>query len=79
MKAVYPGSFDPITYGHVDLVRRSLSIADSLIVGVLANTNKRPLFTLEERVDMVRRSFKGLKRVDVQPFDGLLVDFLRRK
>lgn len=78
MTAVYPGSFDPITYGHVDLIRRSLTIADRLIVGVLANAAKRPLFTLEERVDMTKRAVKGLKRVRVEPFDGLLVDFLRQ-
>ncbi len=76
--AVYPGSFDPITFGHVDLVRRGLTIADRLIVGVLGNTLKSPLFTTEERVAQVRRAVKGLGRVEVVAFDGLLVDFLKR-
>ncbi len=76
--AVYPGSFDPITFGHVDLVKRGLTIADRLIVGVLGNALKSPLFTTEERVAQVKRAVKGLGRVEVVAFDGLLVDFLKR-
>jgi pantetheine-phosphate adenylyltransferase len=76
--AVYPGSFDPITYGHVDLIRRSLLIADRIIVAVLGNAAKAPTFTTEERVAQVRRAIRGMKRVEVQAFDGLLVDYLRK-
>lgn len=76
--AVYPGSFDPITYGHVDLIRRGLAIADRMIVGVLGNPSKRPLFTVDDRLAQVRRAVRGLPRVTVVAFDGLLVDFLRK-
>ena len=76
--AVYPGSFDPVTFGHVDIVRRSLAIADRLVVGVLGNPGKRPLFSAPERVEQVRLALRGLKRVRVEPFYGLLVDFVRR-
>ena len=76
--AVYPGTFDPITYGHVDLIRRGLTIADRLTVAVLENTVKRSLFTVEERVAQVRRAVKPYRQVRVVPFDGLLVDFLKR-
>jgi len=77
--AIYPGSFDPITYGHVDVIKRSLAIADRVIVGVLGNPAKHPLFTAAERVDQVRLAVRGLRRVRVESFDGLLVHFLRRK
>ena len=77
--AIYPGSFDPITYGHVDIVKRSLEIADRVIVGVLGNSAKNPLFSAEERVQQVRLALKGLRRVRVESFDGLLVDFLRHR
>ncbi len=76
--AVYPGSFDPITYGHVDLVRRGLAIGDRLVVAVLANTDKNPLFTVEERVAQVRDAVRSLPRVRVEAFDGLLVDYLKK-
>ncbi len=76
--AVYPGSFDPITYGHVDLVKRGLTIADRLIVAVLGNSVKAPMFSTAERVAQVRAAVGGLRHVEVVSFDGLLVDFLRR-
>jgi len=76
--AVYPGSFDPITFGHVDLVKRGLTIADHLIVAVLGNSAKAPLFTTEERVAQVKAAVRGLGRIEVVSFDGLLVDFIRR-
>ena len=76
--AVYPGSFDPITYGHVDLIRRGLTIADRLIVAVLEDTDKHSLFTIEERVAQVRQAVKGYRRIQVIAFDGLLVNFLKR-
>ena len=77
--AVYPGSFDPITYGHVDLVKRSLAIADRVVIGVLGNSAKQALFPSGERVEQVRRAVRGMRRVEVESFDGLLVDFFRRK
>lgn len=77
--AVYPGSFDPITYGHVDLIRRGLRIADSLVVGVLGNPVKSPLFSTEERLRQVQIVLRGIRGVRVVAFDGLLVDFLRRE
>jgi pantetheine-phosphate adenylyltransferase len=75
--AVYPGSFDPITRGHEDLVRRSLVFADRVIIAVAVNPTKQPLFTLEERVALIRQAVPN-PAVDVQSFDGLLVDFARR-
>jgi len=75
--AVYPGSFDPITRGHEDLIRRSLRFADRVIVAVAANSSKSPLFTLEERVAMAREVFAGFDNVKVQGFDGLLMSFVR--
>ena len=75
--AVYPGSFDPITRGHEDLVRRSLVFADRVIIAVAVNATKQPLFTLDERVGLIRQAITHAA-VDVQSFDGLLVDFARR-
>ncbi|HKS07805.1 MAG TPA: pantetheine-phosphate adenylyltransferase [Gemmatimonadaceae bacterium] len=74
--AIYAGSFDPLTNGHVDLIERSLSFCDRLVVGVLNNAAKTPLFTVEERQRLVRESIKDPK-VDVRMFRGLLVDFAR--
>ena len=75
--AVYPGSFDPVTRGHEDLVLRSLRFADRVIVAVAVNATKQPLFTLEERVGLIRQAVSHVA-VEVQSFDGLLVDFARR-
>ena len=75
--AVYPGSFDPMTNGHVDLVRRGCHIFDRVLVAVLCNTEKAPLFTVEERVQMTRDVFRREPKVKVKAFSGLLVDFLR--
>ncbi len=75
--AVYPGSFDPVTRGHEDLIRRALTFADRLIVAVAVNVAKQPLFTLEERVALIREVAPG-PNVDVRSFDGLLADFVRR-
>ncbi len=74
---VYAGSFDPITRGHEDLIRRALAFVDRLIVAVTSNVNKQPLFSVAERVAMIRTTIGEENRVDVQPFDGLLVDFAR--
>ena len=75
--AVYPGSFDPITRGHEDLVRRSLRFADRVIVAVAENGTKEPLFTLKERVALARKVLQDETRVEVRTFGGLLVDFAR--
>jgi len=76
--AVYPGSFDPITRGHEDLIRRSLRFADQVIVAVAANSTKSPLFTLEERVRLVEKVLAGEPRAEARTFKGLLVDFARQ-
>ena len=75
LRAIYPGSFDPVTYGHLDIIRRSSRIMDELIVGVLNNKAKMPLFSVKERVKMLEEVTKDLKNVRIVPFDGLLVDF----
>ena len=75
LRAIYPGSFDPVTYGHLDIIKRSCKIVDELIVGVLNNNAKMPLFSAEERVRMLEEVTKDLKNVRIVPFNGLLVDF----
>ena len=77
--AVYPGSFDPITNGHLDLIRRGLNIVDRLIVAVAINPAKTHIFTLEERVEMIRAAVEENPRVTVDSFEGLLVDYLARQ
>jgi pantetheine-phosphate adenylyltransferase len=76
--AVYPGSFDPPTKGHEDLVRRSLALADRVVVAVAINVAKQPLFSVEERLDMLRQSVGGDPRVSLQSFEGLLADFAKQ-
>jgi pantetheine-phosphate adenylyltransferase len=76
--AVYPGSFDPLTKGHEDLVRRSLALADHLIVAVAVNVGKQPLFSVEERLDMLRAAIGNDTRVSFQSFDGLLAEFAKK-
>ena len=73
--AVYPGSFDPLTNGHLDVLKRSATLFDHVIVGVLVNKNKKCLFSPEERVDMINEEIKDLENVRVMHFNGLLVDF----
>lgn len=75
--AVYPGTFDPLTNGHVSLVKRGLDIFDEIVVGVALHSPKDPLFNLEERVKMTARAFIDQSRVRVEPFEGLLVDYVR--
>jgi pantetheine-phosphate adenylyltransferase len=78
-KIVYPGTFDPITRGHEDLVRRAARIFDEVVVAVAANASKRPFFSLEERIAMARESLAHLTGVRVAGFDGLLVEFVQRE
>lgn len=74
-KAVYPGSFDPITNGHMDIILRASKIFDELIIGVLVNQSKSPMFSSDERVELIKLLCKNYKNVKVKKFDGLLVDF----
>lgn len=76
-KAIYPGSFDPLTLGHVDIIERSARIVDELVVGVLNNSAKNSLFSLEERVSMIKEITGHLPNVTVASFDGLLVDYMK--
>jgi len=78
-KAIYPGSFDPITYGHLDLIERGLKIFDEIVVAVAVNLQKDPLFSLEERFKMVKQATKQFDRVTVENFDGLVVEYARKK
>jgi len=77
--AVYPGSFDPLTNGHVDIITRGARLFDHIVVAILVNMEKSPLFTTSERVDIVRTVFKGFENVEVDTFDGLLVDYVERR
>ena len=77
--AVYPGTFDPVTNGHIDLVERSLRIFDTVVVAIAANPKKTPLFSLEERIDMFKKVTAKYKNVKIEGFDGLLVDYVRMK
>ncbi len=76
--AIYPGSFDPPTRGHEDLVRRSLALCDRLIVAVALNSSKQPLFSVEERLGLLRTTLGGDPAVTIEAFDGLLVDFAKK-
>lgn len=76
-KAIYPGSFDPLTFGHLDIIERSSKIVDELVIGVLNNSAKNSLFSLDERVSMIKEMTKDLPNVSVGSFDGLLVDYMR--
>lgn len=76
---VYPGSFDPVTEGHIDIIKRSSKILDRVIVGVARNYNKKHLFTAEERIDFIKRSTKDLDNVRVESFEGLLMDYIHQK
>ena len=77
--AIYPGSFDPLTNGHVDIIERGARIFDSIIVAILANVEKKPLFSEQERVAIIRDVFTGKDNVQVETFEGLLVDYAQRK
>ena len=77
--AVYPGSFDPLTNGHVDIISRGARLFDRIIVSILVNAEKSPLFTMAERVDIARTVFKDQQNVEIDTFDGLLVDYVERR
>ncbi len=76
---VYPGSFDPVTKGHMDIVKRSSRIFDKVIVAVVKNYSKKSLFTIDERMEFIRRSIQGLPNVEVGSFEGLLIDYIHEK
>ena len=78
-RAIYPGSFDPITFGHLDIIRRSAGLVDELVVGVLNNINKNSLFSIDERVRMIEDVTKDIPNVKVGSFQGLLVDFMKEQ
>ncbi|WP_315077107.1 pantetheine-phosphate adenylyltransferase [uncultured Clostridium sp.] len=75
--AVYPGSFDPITNGHLDIIERGSKVFDKLIIGVLVNVDKKGLFEIEERVELIKKVTRHIKNVEVLSFNGLLIDFLK--
>jgi len=77
--AVYPGSFDPVTNGHLDIIERASKIFKKLIVAVIYNPNKNPLFTIEERVEMLKEITKNMENVEVDQFSGLLVHYMKKK
>lgn len=79
VRAIYPGSFDPLTNGHLDLIERGSKIFDELIVGILRNAEKDPLFTLSERLEMLQEMVKDYKNVHVESFEGLLVEYAMQK
>lgn len=78
VRAIYPGSFDPVTYGHLDVIKRASKIVEELIVGVLNNKSKTPLFSVENRVKMLNDAVSDLPNVKVMSFEGLLVDFAKK-
>ena len=77
--AIYPGSFDPVTFGHLDIIERAAAIFDELTVSILNNTTKTPLFSVEERVNILKEATKHLPNVKIDSFSGLLVDYAKEK
>lgn len=77
--ALYPGSFDPVTLGHLDILKRASKVFDEIIVAVLHNSDKKPLFTLEERVELLKETTQDLPNVKVDAFEGLMIDFARKR
>jgi len=78
-RAIYPGTFDPITNGHLSIVRRGLKIFDKIIIAILTNPNKIPLFTIEERIEMIQEALKGMPNIEIDTYNGLLVDYAVEK
>ena len=77
--AIYPGSFDPVTYGHLDIIKRAAEIFDELTVSVLNNKQKTPLFSVEERVNILKEATKDIPNIKVESFSGLLVDYAKSR
>ncbi len=77
-RAIYPGSFDPVTFGHIDMIERSAKIVDELVVAILNNSAKNPLFSVEERVSMLKEITNHVPNVKIQFFDGLLIDYAKK-
>jgi len=77
-KAIYPGSFDPVTNGHLDLIKRALVLFDEIIVLVAENSEKNGLFSVEQRVSFIKKALRGKKNIDVRSYSGLTVDFARK-
>ena len=77
--AIYPGSFDPVTNGHLDIIERTAAIFDKVTVAILVNSSKTPTFTVDERIDMLKKATAHISNVEIEFFDGLLVDFVRSK
>ena len=78
VRAVYPGSFDPVTLGHLDIITRAAKVVDELVIGVLVNSKKSPLFSMEERIEMLKETTAHLPNVSVQAFEGMTIDFARQ-
>lgn len=76
---VYPGSFDPVTLGHLDIIERGAKVVDRLVVGVLVNSQKQPMFSMEQRLELLKTACAHLSNVEILPFSGLLVDFLKEQ
>ena len=77
-RAIYPGSFDPVTYGHLDIIQRASKVVDELIIGILVNKTKKPLFSMEERFSFLQETTKEFPNVTVKTFEGLTIDFARQ-
>jgi pantetheine-phosphate adenylyltransferase len=78
-KAIYPGSFDPVTYGHIDLIKRAGEIFSEVVVAVAHNSYKKPLFSVKERVDMLQKATNGMMNVTVEHFDGLVIEYAKKQ
>lgn len=79
IKAVCPGSFDPVTYGHLDIIQRAANVFDTVVVAVLNNSSKNPLFSVEERMELLKQVTKDIPNVEVDSFNGLLIDYMKKK
>jgi len=77
--AIYPGSFDPVTYGHLDIIKRAIKVFDKVIVAVAHDSEKHPLFSVFERVELLKKATRGIKGVEIDDFHGLVVDYVKRK
>lgn len=78
-KAIYPGSFDPVTCGHIDLIQRAHKIFETVIVAVARNSQKKPLFSVKERIEMLKKATSGMDGIVIEDFDGLVVDYARKQ